>query len=106
MTVRLPGCRLRWQVWRTRAPAAGRPRARDLRPAHVLGRNPRQRHTMTATERQGAGTPHAAAPPAVRPPAAEQPDLRRIYRLMLVARATDERMWILSRQGKAGFVLT
>lgn len=36
----------------------------------------------------------------------EQPDLVQIYRLMLLARATDERMWILSRQGKAGFVLT
>jgi 2-oxoisovalerate dehydrogenase E1 component alpha subunit len=61
---------------------------------------------MTATERQGAGTPYAAAPQAGAPPAPEQPDLLHIYRLMLVARATDERMWILSRQGKAGFVLT
>jgi 2-oxoisovalerate dehydrogenase E1 component len=54
---------------------------------------------MTTAERH---TPSLA--PAT--PAPAQPDLLRIYRLMLVARATDERMWILSRQGKAGFVLT
>lgn len=33
-------------------------------------------------------------------------DLLRIYRTALLARTVDERMWILSRQGKASFVLT
>jgi len=32
--------------------------------------------------------------------------LLRIWRLALVARALDERLWILSRQGRANFVLT
>ncbi len=35
------------------------------------------------------------------------PDLlTRIYRLVSLTRAVDERLWILSRQGRAGFVLT
>src|SRR3712207_5423474 len=33
-------------------------------------------------------------------------DLRRIYRFMLLARRTDERSWILNRQGKAAFVIS
>ena len=32
--------------------------------------------------------------------------LRRVYRLAVLARAVDERLWILSRQGEASFVLT
>jgi 2-oxoisovalerate dehydrogenase E1 component alpha subunit len=32
--------------------------------------------------------------------------LRNIYRMCLVTRAVDERLWILARQGRAGFVLT
>src|SRR3954454_4637239 len=32
--------------------------------------------------------------------------LNRIYRIALTTRALDERLWILSRQGRAGFVLT
>ena len=32
--------------------------------------------------------------------------LQRIYRVALVTRAVDERLWILARQGRAGFVLT
>jgi 2-oxoisovalerate dehydrogenase E1 component alpha subunit len=33
-------------------------------------------------------------------------DLLRMYRTMLLARKTDERMWILNRQGKAAFVIS
>jgi 2-oxoisovalerate dehydrogenase E1 component alpha subunit len=33
-------------------------------------------------------------------------DLLGIYRLVLLTRAVDERLWVLSRQGRAGFVLT
>jgi len=33
-------------------------------------------------------------------------DLKNIYRLMLLARRTDERSWILNRQGKAAFVIS
>jgi 2-oxoisovalerate dehydrogenase E1 component alpha subunit len=33
-------------------------------------------------------------------------DLLKIYRTMLLARRTDERMWILNRQGKAAFVIS
>ena len=33
-------------------------------------------------------------------------DLRRIHRFMLLARRTDERSWILNRQGKAAFVIS
>jgi 2-oxoisovalerate dehydrogenase E1 component alpha subunit len=33
-------------------------------------------------------------------------DLERIYRSMLLARRTDERSWILNRQGKAAFVIS
>ena len=33
-------------------------------------------------------------------------DLLKIYRYMLLARRTDERMWILNRQGKAAFVIS
>jgi 2-oxoisovalerate dehydrogenase E1 component alpha subunit len=32
--------------------------------------------------------------------------LRRVYRVVLTTRAVDERLWILARQGRAGFVLT
>ena len=32
--------------------------------------------------------------------------LRRVYDIALVTRAVDERLWILTRQGRAGFVLT
>src|SRR3954447_25907491 len=32
--------------------------------------------------------------------------LLRVYGVALTARAVDERLWILSRQGRAGFVLT
>jgi 2-oxoisovalerate dehydrogenase E1 component alpha subunit len=32
--------------------------------------------------------------------------LSRIYRIALLTRAVDERLWILARQGRAGFVLT
>ena len=33
-------------------------------------------------------------------------DLKKIYRFMLLARRTDERSWILNRQGKAAFVIS
>lgn len=33
-------------------------------------------------------------------------ELIRIHRLVLLTRAVDERLWLLSRQGRAGFVLT
>jgi 2-oxoisovalerate dehydrogenase E1 component alpha subunit len=36
----------------------------------------------------------------------DEDDLKRIYRHMLVARRTDERSWILNRQGKAAFVIS
>jgi 2-oxoisovalerate dehydrogenase E1 component alpha subunit len=36
----------------------------------------------------------------------EEDDLLRIYHYMLLARKTDERMWILNRQGKAAFVIS
>jgi 2-oxoisovalerate dehydrogenase E1 component alpha subunit len=36
----------------------------------------------------------------------EEGDLKRFYRAMLLARRTDERMWILNRQGKAAFVIS
>ena len=32
--------------------------------------------------------------------------LARVYDVALVTRAVDERLWILTRQGRAGFVLT
>ena len=32
--------------------------------------------------------------------------LRCVYDIALVTRAVDERLWILTRQGRAGFVLT
>jgi 2-oxoisovalerate dehydrogenase E1 component alpha subunit len=36
----------------------------------------------------------------------EWEQLERIYRVVLLTRVVDERLWILSRQGRAGFVLT
>ncbi len=36
----------------------------------------------------------------------DEEDLKRIYRFMLLARRTDERSWILNRQGKAAFVIS
>lgn len=39
-------------------------------------------------------------------PQAEDELLLRIYRVVVVTRALDERLWILSRQGRANFVLT
>jgi 2-oxoisovalerate dehydrogenase E1 component alpha subunit len=36
----------------------------------------------------------------------DEDDLLRMYRTMLLARRTDERMWILNRQGKAAFVIS
>jgi len=36
----------------------------------------------------------------------DEGDLIRMYRAMLLARRTDERMWILNRQGKAAFVIS
>src|ERR671932_2110208 len=36
----------------------------------------------------------------------DEDDLLRMYRYMLLARRTDERMWILNRQGKAAFVIS
>ena len=36
----------------------------------------------------------------------DEGDLRKIYRHMLLARRTDERSWILNRQGKAAFVIS
>ncbi len=41
-----------------------------------------------------------------RPVAEEDELLLRIHRLALTARAVDERLWIMSRQGRANFVLT
>jgi 2-oxoisovalerate dehydrogenase E1 component alpha subunit len=39
-------------------------------------------------------------------PEADAEFLLRVYRLALVARAVDERLWILGRQGRVNFVLT
>jgi 2-oxoisovalerate dehydrogenase E1 component alpha subunit len=39
-------------------------------------------------------------------PAQDVQLLRRVYRLALTARAVDERLWILGRQGRVNFVLT
>src|ERR671916_1012319 len=36
----------------------------------------------------------------------DEDDLLKMYRCMLLARRTDERMWILNRQGKAAFVIS
>ena len=36
----------------------------------------------------------------------DEDDLLKMYRYMLLARRTDERMWILNRQGKAAFVIS
>ena len=36
----------------------------------------------------------------------DEDDLLEMYRYMLLARRTDERMWILNRQGKAAFVIS
>ena len=36
----------------------------------------------------------------------DEDDLKKIYRHMLMARRTDERSWILNRQGKAAFVIS
>src|ERR687891_2900724 len=36
----------------------------------------------------------------------DEDDLRRLHYHMLLARRTDERMWILNRQGKAAFVIS
>lgn len=36
----------------------------------------------------------------------DEDDLRRMHRYMLLARRTDERMWVLNRQGKAAFVIS
>ena len=33
-------------------------------------------------------------------------ELRRVHALVTLTRAVDERLWALSRQGRAGFVLT
>jgi 2-oxoisovalerate dehydrogenase E1 component alpha subunit len=35
----------------------------------------------------------------------DEDDLLTMYRYMLLARRTDERMWILNRQGKAAYVI-
>ena len=39
-------------------------------------------------------------------PQQEDETLLRIYRAVLTCRLVDERMWIMARQGRAGFVLT
>src|SRR3712207_8370524 len=36
----------------------------------------------------------------------DEDDLLKMYHYMLLARRTDERMWILNRQGKAAFVIS
>jgi 2-oxoisovalerate dehydrogenase E1 component alpha subunit len=58
---------------------------------------------MTPTE-AGDSTPHAEdeAEQAPLDPAL----LLRFYRVMATARACDERMWILNRQGRANFIVT
>ena len=38
--------------------------------------------------------------------ASERALLRRIYEVLLLSRAVEERFWVLSRQGLASFVLT
>jgi 2-oxoisovalerate dehydrogenase E1 component len=43
---------------------------------------------------------------ALEQPAGGEAPLLEIYRLCRLTRAVDERLWILSRQGRAGFVLT
>jgi 2-oxoisovalerate dehydrogenase E1 component alpha subunit len=40
------------------------------------------------------------------PPGLEEADLPRIYELMVLARAVDERMWVLNRAGVAAFVIS
>ncbi|MFN0072827.1 MAG: thiamine pyrophosphate-dependent dehydrogenase E1 component subunit alpha, partial [Chloroflexota bacterium] len=49
-----------------------------------------------------------SAPPALPglTPQQEDETLLRIYRTVLTCRLLDERMWIMARQGRAGFVLT
>ena len=43
---------------------------------------------------------------ALEQPAGGEAPLLDVYRLCRLTRAVDERLWILSRQGRAGFVLT
>ena len=40
------------------------------------------------------------------PPEVDEPTLLAMYRYMLLARAMDERMWLLNRSGKAPFVIS
>ncbi|MCL6648809.1 MAG: thiamine pyrophosphate-dependent dehydrogenase E1 component subunit alpha [Chloroflexi bacterium] len=47
-----------------------------------------------------------ASPATALPPALGREGARRLYRLMLLTRLLDERLWIVCRQGKAHFVLT
>jgi 2-oxoisovalerate dehydrogenase E1 component alpha subunit len=47
-----------------------------------------------------------AASPRHREVGLSDDDAREIYRVMVLARVVEERLWILSRQGKAHFVLT
>ena len=39
-------------------------------------------------------------------PEVDEPTLLELYRFMLLARAMDERMWLLNRSGKAPFVIS
>jgi 2-oxoisovalerate dehydrogenase E1 component alpha subunit len=41
-----------------------------------------------------------------RAPQIDEPTLLEMYRFMLLARAMDERMWLLNRTGKAPFVIS
>lgn len=44
--------------------------------------------------------------PDLRPPEPDASLLRRIYRTAVLARLIDERLWLLSRQGRVSFVIT
>jgi 2-oxoisovalerate dehydrogenase E1 component alpha subunit len=57
--------------------------------------------SATGSTQHADGTTASAAEPPLEPEL-----LLRFYRVMATARACDERMWILNRQGRANFIVT
>lgn len=64
---------------------------------------------MSTQHHSAARTGLAGAAPGTLDPALEQVGAERLvqmYRIMVLSRALDERMWIVQRQGKVPFVIT
>lgn len=60
-----------------------------------------------ANGQTGASGPGLRSPSRLElPPGLEEADLPRIYELMVLARALDERLWVLNRAGQAPFVIS